>query len=137
MRKVGDMRVGPSAKTVHEAKIRHEAIKNYRASFEEAYSKATQGIIEWLGGKDVPDSEKDQDEEGNTLVYVLSVRKESELAGSCYHTMEISYDKKPIFEINCTIQEMNAFLEGEKYLSRVFVLKEKDIINELQLVKCE
>lgn len=135
MRKVGDMRVGPSAKTIHEEKIKKIAIANYRASFEEAYARATQGIIEWLGDKEMPDEQKNHDEEGNALVYVLSVKKSTEPDGHNFHTMSISYDRKPIFEINCTMQEMNFFLEGEKYLTRIFELKEKDIVESLKAVK--
>lgn len=135
MRKVGDMRVGPSSKTKHEEKVKAIAIKNYRASFEEAYARCSQGIIEWLGDKEIPDEEKNHDDEGNALVYVLSVRKSTEPEGTPFHTMSVSYNRKPIFEINCTMQEMNFFLEGEKYYSRIFEIKEKDIIDSLQSVK--
>ena len=137
MRKVGDMRVGPSAKTMYEEKVKAVAIKNYRACFEEAYSRCSQGIIEWLGDKEIPDEQKNHDEEGNALVYVISVKKSTEPEGVPFHTMCVSYDRKPIFEINCTMEEMNFLLEGEKYLSRVYEIKEKDIVDSLQSVKYE
>ena len=137
MRKVGDMRVGPSEKTKHEEKVKAIALKNYRASFEKAYARCTQGIIEWLGDKDIPDEEKNHDEQGNALVYVLSVKKSTEPEGTTFHTMSVSYNRKPIFEINCTMQEMNFFLEDEKYYSRIYEIKEKDIIETLQSVKYE
>ncbi len=135
MRKVGDMRVGPSAKTIYEEKVKMVAIKNYRASFEEAYKRCSQGIVEWLGDKEMSDEQKNHDEEGNALVYILSVKKSTEPEENNFHIMSVSYDRKPIFEINCTMQEMNFFLEGEKYLSQIFEIKEKDIIETLQSVK--
>lgn len=135
MRKVGDMRVGPSAKTVHEEKVKHEAIKAYKASFEESYEKAKEGIVEWIGEREMPDEAKDHDQDGHALIYVLSAKKESETGK--YHTMELSYDRRPIFEIDHVMKEMNVFLEGEKYLSRIFLMREDDVRRDLEDLRIE
>ena len=121
MRKVGNMRVGPSEKTIHEEEVKKKAIKNYKEQVKESYEKAGEGIIEWLGDKEVEDDKKYKSE-GENKVFIIQIRYDTE--DSKYRTIIGSYFMEAIQRIYMMIVEMNEYLDDVKVHSKILTVPE-------------
>ena len=111
MRKVGNMRVGPSEKTIHEEEVKKKAIENYLNQINDSYTKAGEGIIEWLGDREVEDDKKYKSE-GENKVFILQIRYYNE--DSKYRTILASYFMEPLQGVYTAIVEMNNYLKDEQ-----------------------
>lgn len=111
MRKVGNMRVGPSEKTIHEEEVKKKAIENYLNQINDSYTKAGEGIIEWLGDREVEDDKKYKSE-GENKVFILQIRYYDE--DSKYRTIIASYFMEPLQGVYTAIVEMNNYLKDEQ-----------------------
>lgn len=127
MRKVGNMRVEVSKKTVREEEYKKKMVKVYIEKLEESLLKAEKGEIEWLGETEIPEEKKDKDEENDSLVYILLVKKENK--ESKYLAINITYLPMLVIEMKDKIQYMNEYLK-EGYKSQVISMKEKLIKKE-------
>lgn len=121
MRKVGNMRVGPSEKTIHDEEVKKKAIKNYKEQVKESYEKAGEGIIEWIGGKEVEDDKKYKSE-GENKVFIIQIRYDTE--DSKYRTIIGSYFMEAIQRIYMMIVEMNEYLDDIKVHSKILTVPE-------------
>ena len=111
MRKVGNMRVGPSEKTIHEEEVKKKAIENYLNQVNDSYAKAGEGIIEWLGDREVEEDKKYKSE-GETKVFILQIRYYDE--DSKYRTILASYFMEPIQGVYTAIVEMNNYVKDDQ-----------------------
>lgn len=110
MRKVGNMRVGPSEKTIHEEEVKKKAIENYKKQVEESYAKAGEGVIEWLGEREVEDDKKYKSE-GENKVFIIQIRFYDD--ESKYRTIVGSYFMEALQGVYTAIIEMNKYLNDE------------------------
>lgn len=111
MRKVGNMRVGPSEKTIHEEEIKKKAIENYKKQVEESYAKAGEGVIEWLGDRDIEDDKKYKSE-GEAKVFIIQIRYYDD--ESKYRTIVGSYFMEALQGVYSAILEMNNYLKDDE-----------------------
>lgn len=127
MRKVGNMRVGPSEKTIHEEEVKKKAIENYKKQVEESYAKAGEGIIEWLGDREVEEDKKYKSE-NETKVFIIQIRYDKD--DSKYRTILASYFMDALQGVYKAIIEMNNFLkEDEKIHCKMLSVPEEFMKN--------
>lgn len=120
MRKVGDMRVGPSEKTIREEKKKSVAVKNFHAKFEDAYEKAGNGYFEFLGDTHPADDQKYHSDDG-VRVMLLQVRKEGDEE---FRTFVASYFFNAIKAVQDMLEGMRPYLEDLKFETRIMTMPE-------------
>lgn len=120
MRKVGDMRVGPSEKTIREEKQKSVAVKNFRAKFKDAYEKASNGCFEFLGDMHPADDQKYHSDDG-VRVMLLQVRVEGDEE---YRTFVASYFFKMVKDVQDLLEGMKPYLEDLKFETRIMTMPE-------------
>lgn len=120
MRKVGDMRVGPSEKTIREEKQKSVAVKNFRAKFKDAYEKAGKGCFEFLGDMHPADDKKYHSDDG-VRVMLLQVRMEGDEE---YRTFVASYFFNMIKDVQDLLEGMKPYLDDLKFETRVMTMPE-------------